>query len=87
MEPGQALDPVRQPAAGQPAALLILDMHVMVGLSPVHPGENQPAAPPGENGTISKPEISWQPANRAALTGASSHQLSAETSPAGRGTI
>ena len=55
------------------------------GLSPVHSDENQLAAPPAKRSY--EPEISWQPTNSAALTGASSHQPSAETSPASGGTF
>ncbi len=42
MEPGDSPGAVGQLPARQPPALLILDMHVMTGFGPVHPGENQP---------------------------------------------
>ena len=55
MEPGDPGGPVGQLPASQPAALLILDMHVMTGLGPVHPGENQPVTPPADRLTGVEP--------------------------------
>jgi hypothetical protein len=46
MEPGHALDPFGQPATRQPAALAVLDMNVMVGLSPVVTNKHCPHRQP-----------------------------------------
>ena len=42
VEPGDPLYPLGQPPAGQFPALLIGEIHVMMGLRPVHPGKDQP---------------------------------------------
>jgi hypothetical protein len=41
VEPGDALHTLGQTPAAQPCTLLILHVHVIVGLSPVHPDEDQ----------------------------------------------
>ena len=54
MEPGNPFHALGQSATPQPPALLVLHMHVMVSLSPVHPSEDQPSSSrPATNLTMS----------------------------------
>ena len=55
MEAGDALHPLRQAAAAQPFAVLVLHVHVVVGLSPVHPNKDH-LAPLRSTGTNTEPE-------------------------------
>jgi hypothetical protein len=44
MEPGDSFDAFWQPPSRKPPALLILEMHVMMGFRPVHPGKINPGS-------------------------------------------
>ncbi len=46
VQPGDPGDPLGQPPGGQLAALLVLDLHIVVILSPVIPDEQHLSSPP-----------------------------------------
>jgi hypothetical protein len=85
MEAGDALHPLRQAAPGETLAVLILDVHVVVGLSPVHPNKDH-LAPLGSTGTNTEPE---DPSSHL-MDQCSRHDIPPAvtgTSPTSRGTI
>jgi hypothetical protein len=56
MEPGDTLHALGQPAPGEAFAVLVLNVHVVVGLSPVHPNKKSLLAPLSLTGTNTEPE-------------------------------
>ena len=86
MELGDALHALGQPAAAQPPAVLILDVHVMVGLRPVHPDKDQSRLLP----PVTAPDIEPEDPGSPLIDQCSGHVIPPavqETSPASRGTI
>ena len=66
METGDPFNPLRQAATAQPLAVLVLNVHVVVGFSPVHANKDH-LAPLRSTGTHTEPEDPQQPPNGSVL--------------------